>query len=318
MKFIIKYGTEFNNIDVTDIVLEKCKINNSICIPENDERRACLFTDPVFGIKKYIFIVDRTNNNITVYDSLKKVYIDIENHQLYNSDDVPYDIKELHSSVYNRLRNIQKNLKIQHGSFNEEYPEQCMAIRFLTGNEKILEIGANIGRNTLIMSSILKSKNNNNLVSMETDAYIAGQLEDNRKINHLDFHIENSALSKRKLIQKNWNTIPSDVLLPGYSQVNIISFEELKQKYNINFDTLVLDCEGAFYYILMDMPEILDNIQLIIMENDYLDATHKKYVDNMLTQNNFSVVYEEPGNCNIVFEKFYHCHNCFYQVWKKI
>ena len=26
-------------------------------------------------------------------------------------------------------------------------------------------------------------------------------------------------------------TIPSDVLLPGYSQVNIISFEELKQKY---------------------------------------------------------------------------------------
>jgi hypothetical protein len=35
------------------------------------------------------------------------------------------------------------------------------------------------------------------------------------------------------------------------------------------FDTLVLDCEGAFYYILQDTPEILEGIKLLIMENDY-------------------------------------------------
>jgi hypothetical protein len=53
---------------------------------------------------------------------------------------------------------------------------------------------------------------------------------------------------------------------------------ELKEKYPINFDTLVLDCEGAFYYILMDYPEILHGINLIIMENDYHSIDHKKYI----------------------------------------
>ena len=39
----------------------------------------------------------------------------------------------------------------------------------------------------------------------------------------------------------------SDELLPGYKPVNTITLEELNNKYNIEFDTLVLDCEGAFY-----------------------------------------------------------------------
>ena len=56
-----------------------------------------------------------------------------------------------------------------------------------------------------------------------------------------------------------------------------------------------MDCEGAFYYILMDMPEILDNINLIIMENDYYVLEQKKYIDNILTKNNFYVDYTQKG-----------------------
>ena len=84
--------------------------------------------------------------------------------------------------------------------------------------------------------------------------------------------------------------------------------EELNQKYNILFDTLVLDCEGAFYYILMDMPEILNNVKLIIMENDYQDIEKKNYVDNVLTQHNFYVDYTETGGWGP-------CYNKFFEVW---
>jgi len=63
-------------------------------------------------------------------------------------------------------------------------------------------------------------------------------------------------------------------LLNGYKWVKTITYDDLKLKYKINFDTLVLDCEGAFYYILMDMPEILKNIKLIIMENNYHNFSH--------------------------------------------
>jgi FkbM family methyltransferase len=160
----------------------------------------------------------------------------------------------------------------------------------------------------VIIASILG--NNNNFVTLESDDNISLKLKENKDLNNFNFHIENSALSKRKLIQKNWETIPSEDLLPGYKWVNTITVKELKDKYKINFDTLILDCEGAFYYILMDMPEILDNINLIIMENDYRDILQKEYINNILIQNNYYRDYVEGGGWG-------HCHNIFYEVWKK-
>ena len=87
----------------------------------------------------------------------------------------------------------------------------------------------------------------------------------------------------------------------------------MRNKYKIEFDTLVLDCEGAFYYILMDMPEILDNINLIIMENDYQDISQKQYVDEILLQNNFVSDYVESGG----WSSSCPCYNNFFEVWKK-
>lgn len=99
-------------------------------------------------------------------------------------------------------------------------------------------------------------------------------------------------------------------MLDGYKPVNTIVLEELYSKYNIIFDTLVLDCEGAFYYILMDMPKILDNINLIIMENDYDESYKKSYIDEILKKNNFYRDYVESGGWGC-------CHGNFYEVWKK-
>ena len=227
---------------------------------------------------------------------------------LYKNDDEI--LSENNIYLIEKLENIQQNLKLDFGSFKDEYPEQLMAVRYLSGNEKVLELGGNIGRNSMIIAYILNKNGNNNFVSLECDEGIAQQLEHNKEINNLDFHIENSALSKRKLIQKGWETICSDILLDGYKNVNIITFEDLNSKYNIIFDTLVLDCEGAFYYILIDMPEILDNIKLIIMENDYNIIEHKKYIDNILFSKNFTVDYYEAGGWGP-------CYNNFFQVWKK-
>ncbi len=208
-----------------------------------------------------------------------------------------------------RIQNIHNKLKINYGSMEEELPEQKMVVRYLSGNENVLEIGGNIGRNSLVIGHIL-SNYNNNFVVLECDDTISNQLIENRDLNNMRFHVENSALSKRKLIQKGWETIVSDVVLDGYKPVNTITHDELISKYNIIFDTLVLDCEGAFYYILMDMPEILNNIKLIIMENDYNDINHKNYIDNVLRKNDFYVDYSEPGGWGPCFFNFF-------EVWKK-
>ena len=294
----IFYGIESNKIDVTNICYDKLLNNEIITIPSDDYNRANHFSDPLRGTLKIIMIVD-DDNNLFKFDHTLTIKINIIDKTIKSVDD---------NGINSRINNIHNKLKIKYGSFNEELPEQKMVGRYLTGSEKVLEIGGNIGRNSLVIGHILNNNDNNNFVSLECDENIAVQLIENKHLNNLDFFVENSALSKRKLIQKGWETITSDELLPGYKNVNTITFDELKNKYNIKFDTLVLDCEGAFYYILMDMPEILDNINLIIMENDYYDLYKKKYIDDVLKKNNFYVDYVESGGWGP-------CYNNFFETW---
>ena len=293
----IHYGITDNSIDVTDICMEKLQKNEIITIPYGDRSRANYFTDPLDGVLKKIII--ENNGIITEYDDTTQIKINIINNTINTTNE---------NDINNKITNIHSNLKINYGNFSEELPEQKMVIKYLTGNEKVLEIGGNIGRNSLVIASILES--NTNFVTLESDVNIAKQLTENRDLNNFNFYIENSALSNRKLIQKEWDTIPSETLIEGYNWVKTITLKELKNKYNIEFDTLVLDCEGAFYYILMDMPEILDNINLIIMENDYYYIEKKKYIDNILKKNNFNIDYVESGGWGP-------CYDNFFEVWKK-
>jgi FkbM family methyltransferase len=313
----ILYGTKDNNVDVTKICYNKLMKENIIKIPNNDNARARFFTDPIFGIVKYIFIV-KEDGSMVEYNHLTDIYIDTKTNEIYTKE-IPEYISLIYanSACKEKLKNIHSQLKIGYGSFEEEYPEQLMAVRYLTGYEKVLEIGSNIGRNSLIINHILSQKNNNSFVTLESDIDIANILKYNRDLNKFNFHIETAALSKRRLIQKGWNTVCSDVSLDGYKNVNTITLEELNKKYNIDFDTLVLDCEGAFYYILMDMPEIIKNVKLIIMENDYYDINHKNYIDDILLKSNFYVDYAESGGSTLAYNKFPHLYDRFFEVWKK-
>ena len=291
----VLYGINGNTIDVTSICYSTLLHNDIITIPSNDFTRANYFTDPLLGIQKKVYIM--VNNNVLEYDYQHTITINIVTNNIQAVCD---------NDIDNKLLQIHSKLRMNYGNIVHELPEQKMAVRYLTGKEKVLEIGGNIGRNSLVIASILHDQKNQ--VTLESDANIAIQLTENRDNNQYTFHIENAALSKRKLIQKGWDTVPSDTLLDGYNWVKTITLEELRAKYPIAFDTLVLDCEGAFYYILMDMPDILSGITLIIMENDYGNITHKQYIDNVMQENGFKRNYVEGGGWGC-------CANNFYEAW---
>jgi len=293
----IYYGTFTNSIDVTDICLSKLLTNNVITIPFSDSNRARYFSDPLVGIHKSVII--NINDELSEYDEYQIVKINLDTYTISATT---------HNQINYKLAHIHSKLSINYGVLQDEIPEQRMAVMYLNGNEKVLEIGGNIGRNSLTIASILQDETN--LVVLESDDDIANQLKENRDMNNLQFHIENAALSNRKLIQYKWDTKPSEILEEDHKWVNTITLEELKNKYNIEFDTLILDCEGAFYYILMDMPEILNNINLILMENDYYEISHKNYIDDVLRENNFNLEYSEGGGWGP-------CASNFFEVWKR-
>lgn len=208
-----------------------------------------------------------------------------------------------------RLQAVHAHLRLIHGSFTEEYPEQLMTAMYLSPDAKVLELGANVGRNSCVIGALLNDSRN--LVAVESSVGNAKLLEENRNVNGLQFYIEAGAVSKVPLIQDGWwTTMPSDVDVPGWTRVNTITFNELQSKYNIMFDTLVADCEGALYYILLHDPDILRNMKMIIIENDFTNIEHMNYVHTLFTVYGLSPAYTRAGGWGP-------CTDRFYQVWKR-
>ncbi len=309
MKFL--YGKDNLFIDITKKVFETCLYGNIICIPGDDNARAKKFGDHLFGVVKIIKII--FDNNVSkIYEPHVSIILQLNMNELnFNYLDRKEWWNNIGKNITNsdeKLNELHKYLIMNHGDIKEEYPEQMMSINNIKEDDVVLELGANIGRNTCVIAQILKD--DKNLLTLECDPISVEKLTENRDLNKFNFHIEPSALSKRNLIQRGWDTIISDVVLPGYSKVNTITWDELKNKYPLNFTVLVADCEGALYYILQDEPKFFDNFKTIIMENDYWDMNNKTFVDNSLKNHGFSLVHSEGGGWGP-------CTNCFFQVWKR-
>lgn len=224
-----------------------------------------------------------------------------------------HSIKQYHEAV-KILEELHKKLVFE-GDFNAEYEEQIMSIMFIEPTAKVLELGSNIGRNTCIIASILN--NSKNLVTLETMTDSCDCLRKNKESNNFEFEIVNAGLSYRPLIQTGWLSVPSEYVPARFVKPNVMTFQELEEKYQIQFDTLVLDCEGAFYYVLMDYPQLLTNVNKVLLENDFVVVDHKKYIDNVFKKYGFTCVYQKELDCPSLNE-FDHVKDNFYEVWKKI
>lgn len=310
------YGVDENEVDITEKVFSYCFYDHEIYIPANDNYRAYVFGDPLYKTEKRIRVVFPKKMRIYMKD--EDVEIQIPKTIKLN---IEKKIKERFEvdrrvEVEGELKKIHQQLVFVDGSLQDEYPEQCMTTQFLKSNSNVLEIGSNIGRNTVIIASLLEKSNQ--LVTLESDPQSVKSLKKNRFINRLHFHIEDSALSYQKLIQKNWVTIPSDEVLPGYFPVKTITFEELEDKYQTQFDTIVADCEGALYYILMSNPDILKNIYMIILENDFGKDEEREYVNQLFTNYGLKKIYSQPltNQPDYIMKKFApSCIPSFYEVW---
>jgi len=111
----IYYGISNKSIDVTSICIKKLTKNNIISIPRGDANRAIFFTDPLVGVKKSIII--ENDGNISQYDEYTHVKINILNNEITTTINDTDDVDS-------KLHRIHSKLKINHGSLNDELPEQ--------------------------------------------------------------------------------------------------------------------------------------------------------------------------------------------------
>lgn len=308
MKFF--YGVRGHYIDVTLALLSKLVTDSGdLTLPATDIERARLCGDPLPGVvKQLIYVSD--NDEVTVYPAGVAVTLKYE---LNRRDGWRTEGAGL-VSVSERVAWLHRHVTLANATMLDEYPEQLMAMSYVRPDATVLELGANIGRNTITIATILNDERR--LVTLESDPHTAGQLELTKRLNAAHFQIEASALSHQKLCQRGWVTMPyTDSLPVDFTPVKTVTHQQLMDKYQLKFDTIVADCEGALFYIIRDEPHLLDGVHTVIVENDYALLEQKQYVDLRLTDAGFKAVYTAPligvmPPCPELAE-------CFYQVFQR-
>lgn len=196
-KLKVYYGIEGKYIDVTEKALQNCLQNNILTIPKTDGERGRIFGDPIFGVVKHIKIGDRIYSPEEIvrinYETGENIDFSTERTAWFQSIGRNLPPEE-------KLKGLQDRISLQFGSFNEEGPEQLMATKFILETDSVLELGANIGRNTCIIASLLND--DKRFVTLECCEEYANQLKLNRDANKFNFSIEVSALSRLPLVQK--------------------------------------------------------------------------------------------------------------------
>jgi len=232
-------------------------------------------------------------NNISLIDNTidrenviwKKVFNNFENEQkLYWSNPIKIIIKD----QFNQL--VDTN--------NLEKPEQDLAWKYIKNNDTVLELGARYGSVSCVINTILNNKTNQ--VVIEPDSRVWDALEQNKLANNCNFNIVKGFISNKKLNLTNLDdcyggygsTFIEDntTLIPSYS------LDDIKQKYNLDFNVLVADCEGFLEVFFDENPEFYDKLRLIIFEADYPQKCNYDKIKNTLINKNFKKILEGHQN----------------------
>jgi FkbM family methyltransferase len=190
------------------------------------------------------------------------------------------------------------NICDEHGNTidiaNKEKREQDLSAHYIMENDTVLELGARYGSVSCIINSKLISKTNQ--VVVEPDYRVWDALERNKNVNNCQFNIVKGFISSKKL--SLIEDIPGDGYTSTYLENNdttVPSFtlQEIKEKYNLNFNALVADCEGFLEIFFDENPSFYDNLRLIIFEEDCPEKCNYNKVREALVQKGFTKVVED-------------------------
>lgn len=186
---------------------------------------------------------------------------------------------------------------------NVERTEQDLANKFILENDVVLELGARYGSVSCIINSKLNNKKNQ--VVVEPDERVWDALEKNKISNNCEFNIVKGFISNKKLGLTNL-----DCCNGGYgatfieqndTKIRSYSLEHIINRYNLNFNVLVADCEGFLEVFFDENPNFYDNLRLIIFEQDYVEKCNYNKIKRKLAEKNFEKILE--GDQNVWIKK---------------
>jgi len=179
-----------------------------------------------------------------------------------------------------------------------EKHEQDLANVYILENDVVLELGARYGSVSCVINSKLNNKNNQ--VVVEPDDRVWDALEENKKRNGCAFNIVKGFVSKKKL-----DLTELDCCLGGYgstfienkdTKISSFTLDQVREKYKLNFNVLVADCEGFLEAFFDENPEFYDSLRLIMFEADYCEKCDYGKIKKTLREKGFVKMVEGHQN----------------------
>lgn len=169
-----------------------------------------------------------------------------------------------------------------------ELPEQVLVDQYIGADDVVLELGARYGSVSCIINR--KLANPHNQVSVEPDSTIWGPLQRNRDKNGCAFHILKGGISKKplKLVDRDYASHSVETTEATFP---VFSLEEVEREYNLEFNTLVADCEGFLGKFMEENPRLYKSCSLFIFEKDYPHVCDYEIIRGKLREHGFNCLF---------------------------
>lgn len=247
------------------------------------------------NLRKYkLFRKDLYDQNMKIKLFLAGVYFTIFKRNYYNQGikiHIPFNLTDFKF----RGRFVLNQYEVEEAKYLEKY---------LSNDAKVLELGGCIGYVSCLINKILTDKTQQ--VTLEANPKLINWIKKNREENNCSFFVENSIISLKR---ENIFYI-HDLIVGGSTKrtttseiiVNGVDIDFLEKKYNIEFDTLIMDIEGGELDLFKNFKTNLSSFKRIFLEvhpfANILTVDEAKICENILESIGFELLLRD-GNFQI-------------------
>jgi len=177
-----------------------------------------------------------------------------------------------------------------------EKEEATHLANYLTDEDSVLELGSCLGYVSCITNKILGDKRKH--IVLEANPHLISWIEKNKQENNCHFKIEHCIISNKK----NNEFFIHDLIVGGSTRrktgnsvvVSGTTFQALKEKHGINFNTLIMDIEGGELDLFREHAHELIHFQKIFYEvhpfANILSKEEAQECENILSNLGFELV----------------------------
>jgi FkbM family methyltransferase len=163
------------------------------------------------------------------------------------------------------LKHTTRAMRGRFAADTYELPERQLILKHLTPDSRVLELGGCIGVVSCLVNSLLKDPLAH--VVVEANPFLIPFLEKNRDVNGAEFSVEHCVVSRATEAVLSV-AADMDSSKAGHHGVAVptCTCEDIEARYQLSFDTLVMDIEGAESEFIRDNIVLLKNMKLIVVE----------------------------------------------------